>query len=210
MVGLGFDALSVAPARVSGVKEGLRSLDASDCRRLLAEAIRCGTPDEVAALLRAYRSRDGGREIAAAHLVRLGSDSASREEAVKELLDLLDLDGRLEDADAAEEAVWAREGIRTTAIGFGVAIPHAKCDAVRAASVALLRFKAPVDWDAPDGEPVDLAILLAVPAQGGQEHLRMLAGLSRSIVHEEFRARLRDESSPERIAALLRGALGEG
>jgi mannitol/fructose-specific phosphotransferase system IIA component (Ntr-type) len=84
---------------------------------------------------------------------------------------------------------------------------------VAATSIAVARFAAPVDWESLDGEPVQLAILVAVRADApGDEHLRLIAGLSRRLMDDEFRASLLQASNEDEIVALLRtaGAAPEG
>ena len=207
LIGIGFDSLSMAPARVPAVKEELRALDASACRRLYDEAAACAASEDVKSLLRAFRLKACGGEITGPELVIIGSEAISREEAIKELVDALDLGGRLDDADAVEAAAWAREDIHSTAIGFGVALPHAKSAAVRSACVACARLRRGVDWGAADGVLVDLVVMIIVPTEGGRDNLKFLAQLSRRMVHEDFRARLRAASSPAEISAILSEAL---
>jgi mannitol/fructose-specific phosphotransferase system IIA component (Ntr-type) len=74
---------------------------------------------------------------------------------------------------------------------------------VRAASIAVLRTAAPVPWNS-GGEPVLLAILIAVP-EGGRDddHLKIIARLARRLVHEEFRAGLMSAQDPEAVIRLL-------
>ena len=117
-------------------------------------------------------------------------------------------DGRLAAADVVDAAL-AREAQSTTAVGHGVAIPHARSAAVDVATLAFARLRTPVEWDAPDGAPVDLVFLIAVPADAGTQHLKILATLARALMKDDFRASLRDASTPEDVVGLVRG-LGVG
>lgn len=66
----------------------------------------------------------------------------------------------------------------------------------------------PVDWDAPDSEPVDLVFLIAVPADTGKQHLKILAQLTRALMKDVFRAALRGADSPDRVVELVGERLG--
>jgi PTS system fructose-specific IIC component len=119
-------------------------------------------------------------------------------------------DGRLAAAEVVDAAL-AREAQSTTAVGHGVAIPHARSAAVDVPTLAFARLRTPVEWDAPDGAPVDLVFLIAVPADAGTQHLKILATLARALMTDDFRASLRDASTPEDVVGLVRGlGVGEG
>lgn len=120
------------------------------------------------------------------------------------------LAGRFADAglvtDTAEfvSAVRRREAEGTTGIGDGVAIPHGKTDAVVRPAVAFARVPAGVDWDSLDGEPARLVFLIGVPeAAAGNEHLRLLALLSRRLIDPGYRAELLAAPTPERLHDLF-------
>ncbi len=73
------------------------------------------------------------------------------------------------------KGVYDREAELATGIGGSIAIPHGKCDAVKKAGLAIARFTNPIDWQAIDDEPVDLAFMIAVPtAESGTSHLKIL------------------------------------
>ncbi len=211
LAGMGFDELSMAPGLIPEAKERLALLDAAACRRLLGRALRCGEAAEVRALLREFAARDAGaarRQPFAPGLVRLGSASRSAAEAIRELCAMLELDGRVRDALALEEAAWRREETYATDLGLGFALPHAKSPAVREAAVAFLRPSRPFRWAAGSGTPVRGVLLIAVPEGGGEEHLRLIAGLSRRLVHGEFRRALLEARSAAAALAALRSGLG--
>jgi fructose-specific PTS system IIA-like component len=210
LAGIGFDELSMAPGLIPETKERLAGLDAVACRRLLGRALRCGEAAEVRALLREFAAGDAAaarRQVFAAGLVRLGSASRSAAEAIRELCAMLELDGRVHDALALEEAVWKREETYATDLGLGFALPHAKSPAVREAAVAFLRPARAMRWAGKGGAPVRGVLLIAVPEGGGEEHLRLIAGLSRRLVHGEFRRALLGARSAAAALAVLRSGL---
>jgi fructose-specific PTS system IIA-like component len=140
----------------------------------------------------------------APELVIVGSESQTKEEVIREMVGALFSFGRAENAHLVEEAVWAREDTYSTGFGGGFAIPHCKTDEVSANSIVVLRLNKPVTWGSLDGEPVDIVILLAIRARDhGKEHMKTLARLSRLVMREEFRALLRSENDPHKIAAIL-------
>jgi len=213
LVGLGLDELSVAAPRIATVKAALAGCDSAACRALLESAMAKDTAAEVKMLLRDAATARRPASPIAADTVLLASASRTREAAIRELVDLLHLAGRIDDADAVEAAVWAREETYSTGVGFGVAIPHCVSPHVASTSVAVARYATPVDWDSLDGEPVSLAVLIAVRSDAaGDEHLRMIASLSRRLMDDEFRGSLLHASDEDEVVALLRdaGATPEG
>ena len=130
--------------------------------------------------------------------------AASKEEAIREIVDLLHGAGRVDDPDMVEEAVWAREETYPTGMGFGVAIPHCKSPHVTVNSIAVLKLATPVPWKAPDEDPVHFLILIAISAAAkGDQHLKIIASLARKLMHEEFRQQLMDAPSPDSVVRLL-------
>ena len=208
LVGLGLDEVSVAAFAVPAIKAAIARCDAAACRRLLATALERRTIGEVEALLRVFAATGAAVPLVSRDIVRLHSGASNRDEAIRELVDLLHLDGRVDDPDGVEAAVWAREAQVSTGVGFGVAIPHCVAPGVRANSVAALRLLEPVDWSAADDRPVSLAILIAIRADAlGEEHLRAIAGLSRRLTDEEFRGALLTALDGSEVVALLDGAI---
>jgi phosphoenolpyruvate-protein phosphotransferase len=211
LVGIGFDELSMAAGRIAAVRERLAQLDGGECRALLGRALRCADAGEVAALLREFNSQRTVAGVTGAGLVRLDSASRTAAEAVKEICDLLEFDGRLDDASTLEEAVWKREQTFATDLGLGFALPHGKSGAVRTASVAFLRPRRPIRWSGRKGPPVRGVLLIAIPdSPGGGEHLKLIARLSRRLMHEDFRAALLSARNTAAALRELRSCLDEG
>jgi PTS system nitrogen regulatory IIA component len=119
------------------------------------------------------------------------SDARSKKRALEALANLL---AEGEDAigqSAAFNALIGRERLGSTAVGHGVAIPHGRLDGLEGVRGAFLRLSEPVDFEAPDGEPVDLLIGLLVPADCGDEHLAVLATIAERVTDPELLQRLR-------------------
>ncbi len=96
-----------------------------------------------------------------------------------------------------------REKIGSTAIGFGVAIPHARIMELDRIQVAYLRLKSPIAFDAPDGIPVSDIFVLLVPKQATQEHLLLLAEVSQLFAERRFRDALHRCASPQQVKHLF-------
>lgn len=140
-------------------------------------------------------------------LVSLEEPPAEKEACIEHLLDMAVEAGRVEDREAALEALFAREEETTTGVGLGIGIPHAQTDAVTRPTVVFARSDRGVDFDAMDDEPATLIFMLLVPEGGNEEHLGMLSSLSRALMHEEVRDSLHEAESPEAVRETLREAV---
>lgn len=210
MVGLGLDEISVAVPRVGATKAALAQLSAAACDGIVGPAARCATAAEAAALL-ATGSWAGSARLFDADLIALDVEAESKAEAIKIAVDRLSMTGRTDRPRDVEAAVWAREVTYSTGFGHGCAVPHAKTDAVRSASLVCLRLRTPVDWESLDGAPVDVLFLLTMRASDTPtDHLQVLAALSRKLMHEDFRERLRRTDSAEDLCVWLRESLSVG
>ncbi|MGY5129511.1 fructose-specific PTS transporter subunit EIIC [Streptomyces nigrescens] len=129
-----------------------------------------------------------------------------KEAAIREMAELVAGTGKVADVDELVRVALAREAQGTTGLGEEIAIPHAKTDAVTAPVVGFARSADGIDWGSLDGTRARLVFLISVPeAAAGDEHLRILALLSRKLMDADFRARLQ---GAEDEAAVLR-VLGE-
>ncbi len=104
------------------------------------------------------------------------------------------------------EQLLERERLGSTGLGHGVALPHARMKGIHQACGALVCLESGVDYDAIDGQPVDLAFGLLVPHDATQEHLQLLARLASLFSQETFRNRLREAKDGEAIATLIQQA----
>ena len=148
------------------------------------------------------------KETITQKLIALDLDGQDKEDVIQQLANLLDEDGRLNNREAYIRNVQERERLTTTGIGFGIAIPHGKTDAVKDVSVAIGRLQTPVEWDAMDGKPVTMVFQIAVPeASKGNEHLRLISALSRQLIHQEFRDQIMNATSSQEVLDLLGNSL---
>jgi PTS system nitrogen regulatory IIA component len=96
-------------------------------------------------------------------------------------------------------SLLTREKLGSTGLGNGIAIPHCRISGCDEAIVALITLDQGIDFDAPDGKPVDLLFLLLVPEEAQQEHLNILAGLAQLLDNDEFCAVLRSADDEQAL-----------
>ncbi|MGX1475162.1 UNVERIFIED_CONTAM: PTS system fructose-specific IIC component [Streptomyces canus] len=123
--------------------------------------------------------------------VKVALDARDKEAAIREMAGLLARTGKVADLDELVATALRREGEGTTGLGEEIAIPHAKTDAVTAPVVGFARSAEGVEWGSLDGTKARLVFMISVPeAAAGDEHLRILALLSRKLMDPGFRERL--------------------
>jgi fructose-specific PTS system IIA-like component len=203
LVGLGLDEISAAPSATAILKAELASWSLPVCVELLAEAVRCSTADEVERLVDERRLQ---RPVPLfdQDMILLDSESATKEEVIKELVDHLYVLGRTEQPRLVEHAVWQRENAYSTGFGHGFAIPHCRSKMITANSMVVLKLRKPVAWDSTDGQPVKFVLLLALhDSEHASPHMRILSQLARELVNEDFRLSLISECDPTRLYSYL-------
>lgn len=107
------------------------------------------------------------------------------------------------DAGMVVESLLAREGLGPTGVGNGVALPHARVEGLDSVVGAFVLLDRPVEFDAVDLQPVDIAFSLFAPLNAGVEHLKALALVSRTLRDASIRAKLRANPDPTTIYAIL-------
>ncbi|WP_406158016.1 MULTISPECIES: fructose-specific PTS transporter subunit EIIC [Streptomyces] len=123
--------------------------------------------------------------------VKVALDAHDKEAAIREMAELLARTGKVADLDELVATALRREEQGTTGLGEEIAIPHAKTDAVTSPVVGFARSAEGVEWGSLDGTKARLVFMISVPeAAAGDEHLRILALLSRKLMDPGFRERL--------------------
>lgn len=122
--------------------------------------------------------------------IELGVALDSKEDAINRLTALMEAGGRLHDRAGYKEGILAREAQGSTAVGDGIAIPHAKVAAVKEPGLAAVTVPAGVDYDAFDGSLANLLFMIAAPAEGADVHLEALARLSTLLMTPGFKDNL--------------------
>ena len=140
--------------------------------------------------------------------IKIGGAAASKEDAIDKLVALMCNEGNVVDVEGYKAAVRAREAESTTALGEGIAIPHAKTAAISAPGLAAMTLPDGVDYDSPDGRPTNLMFLIAAPDTKADVHLEVLARLSMLLMDEQFRDDLRAARTSEEFRAVIDKAEG--
>jgi nitrogen PTS system EIIA component len=138
--------------------------------------------------------------------VALGVPATSKKAVLEELARLVARDTPELTPAQAFDGLILRERLGSTGLGNGVAIPHGRIAHLPAMVGAFLRTASAIDFDAVDGEPVDLFFALFVPQEATEEHLAMLANLAESFSDAGLVSRLRELTSPETVHSLLVGS----
>ncbi|MEO0512657.1 MAG: PTS sugar transporter subunit IIA [Planctomycetota bacterium] len=130
-------------------------------------------------------------------------ESSDKRGVISELVDVLADAGAITEPDRLKEAVWTREQTRTTGIGHGLAIPHGKDASLSKIAVAIGKPSEPMDFEAIDGQPVRLVVLLASPPDRTSEHIHALASVSRLMTVEDVRTKIYEAQTPGEILEML-------
>lgn len=135
--------------------------------------------------------------------VKLNLVSKDKLNVIDELVELVDNSGNLNDSDEYKEAILAREELSTTAIGEGVAIPHAKNKSVKEPCLAAGISKEGIDYEAFDDSLSHLFFMIAAPDGANDTHLEVLSRLSTILMDESFRNDLINASSVDEFLNLI-------
>lgn len=111
--------------------------------------------------------------------VRVPLRALDKTSAIRELVELLYSAGEISDLESVLQAVLQRERIRSTAIGAGLAVPHAKSPGALRPAMAVGKPSIPMDFDSSDGQPCRMIVLLVCPPGAAQSHIQALAMISR-------------------------------
>ncbi len=100
-------------------------------------------------------------------------------------------------------SLFERERLGSTALGYGIAIPHGRIKGLKDACGALYRLSTPLDFDAPDNQPVSLCFILLVPKDANERHLQILGELAQLFGDEVMRTNMLAAATPDDILAML-------
>ena len=189
-LGLGVDEISLPTASVPQIKSLVRTYSAASCRALIDEVLLSHDASAVNRLLVSAEQTCSSHPLLSEDLMILDSDGGNKEEVMQEFIDLLRNAGRTSDPKKLEEALWSRESVYSTGLGFGFATPHCKSDAVNASSIVVLKLTRPIDWGSVDAVPVRVVIGMALGATQNDDHMQVFSVLARKIMTDDFRRQL--------------------
>ena len=107
------------------------------------------------------------------------------------------------------EVLMQRERLGSTGIGSGIAIPHGKLARLERLFGVFARLERPIDFEALDGQPVDLMFLLLAPEAAGADHLKALARIARLLRDTDIAEKLRESRDAEALYAVLVSGSGD-
>lgn len=135
--------------------------------------------------------------------VVVDDDSSSKKRLLERAAHLLS-PGDAEQAERVFERLLERERLGSTGLAGGVALPHARVPGTTSTRGAFIRLAEPIEFDALDGQPVDLVFALLVPEEATDDHLKLLAQLASLFKDQDTCEKLRSADS-EQVHALLSG-----
>lgn len=141
-------------------------------------------------------------EILRPEAVKVVSATTSKKRLFQELGDIVGPAYEM-DATLAVDALIERENLGPTAVGHGVALPHARISGLKNLCGVFALLEKPLEMSAADREPVDLVFALFAPEDAGVEHLKALAVISRTLKEQSVRAKLRANADASALYAIL-------
>ena len=127
----------------------------------------------------------------------------TKTEVIDELINLFANDERLVDLENVRASVYEREEIMSTGVGHGFGIPHCKTHGVTEIVAAFGKTKKPIEFEALDGNPVNLVFLLIGKDNLVAPHIKLLSRISLLMNKEEFRKNINDAKTSEEIFDLF-------
>lgn len=134
--------------------------------------------------------------------IELNTSVESKSDAIDKLVALHEKAGNLLDVKAYKEAILAREAQGSTAIGEGIAVPHAKSESVKTPGLSAITVPSGVDYEAPDGKNSDILFMIAAPLDGDL-HLEILSRLMVMLMEPEFCAALRGAKTADEFLSII-------
>lgn len=142
-------------------------------------------------------------DILTADRVLLDVDAGSKKRVLEILSEILAGAESTLSARDVFDRILARERLGSTGLGHGVGLPHGRIPHLDRTIGAFLKVRDGVDFDAPDGQPVDLVFGLVVPEECTEEHLQILSQLAGTFSVDELREALRIQRSPQAACVLM-------
>lgn len=130
--------------------------------------------------------------------------ATNKTEAIHSLIEVLKPKLNEEEMASVHKAVMERESIMSTGVGKGLAIPHGKSPLLKKTYAVFAKLEDPVEYDAIDGEPVNILFLLVGPESQNSVHIKMLSRISRLLNSSAFRERLLESVDSKSIIALFK------
>jgi len=146
----------------------------------------------------------GVLELLSPEIVKIPITSQTKREIIGELIQVLEDAGKLTDVEQARDAVLTREDMGSTGLEMGIAVPHAKTDAVEDLTMSLGIAPSGVDFQAMDGQPSHLFFLILAPPDQSGPHIELLAEIARLVRSQSFCKLVIGASSAEEVVGLFK------
>lgn len=135
--------------------------------------------------------------------VSLKQAVTNKDAAIDLMVDLHDKAGNLYDRNEFRSAIMIRESAGSTAVGMGIAVPHAKSSAVKQAGIVAITVPEGVDYKSADGTPSNLLFMIAAPDGGANTHIELLSKLMTMLMNPSFARKLTEAETPGEFIALI-------
>ncbi len=136
--------------------------------------------------------------------IKLNLESTDKDSVIKELANVMNQKGFINNLDGLIADIFEREALDTTGIGLQIALPHAKSNHIDSPCVVFGRSGEGIEYGSLDGSKAKLFFLICIPSEGVNLHLKVLAMLSRSLIHESFRNELLNAKTNEEVMNILK------
>lgn len=135
--------------------------------------------------------------------INLNLKTVNKNQCIDNLVDLMYKTGNIKDKEIYKKSILEREALSTTGIGDGIAIPHGKSSSVKQATLVAAVCRDGIDYDSLDGQPSKLFFMIAVPKNGDNLHLEVLARLSTILMDNDFKESLINSRSNDEFLRLI-------
>ena len=135
--------------------------------------------------------------------IKIHGHASSKMDAIEQMVSLMYRQGNVSDKEVYKEAVIKRENLSTTGMVDGIAIPHARTNAITQAGIAAMTLPEGVDYESMDGQPTTLIFLIAAPDNGDNVHLQVLSELSILLMDHDFCEDLKNAGTPEEFLSII-------
>ena len=148
------------------------------------------------------------KEVIKKEYIFTGMEVTTKEEALRAIAERAVELGLCRDVEETYQGFMERESQGPTGMQDGFAIPHTRCESVIQTGIVVMKSTRELEWESFDGKPVQIMIALIVPKENyGNEHIQILAPLSRMLMKQDFRRKLTETDSAEEIFEVIHQAV---
>ncbi|APX71414.1 fructose PTS transporter subunit IIA [Companilactobacillus allii] len=132
-------------------------------------------------------------------------ESKTQDEAFLNVAKFIENCGYVNSYEVFYQGLKAREIEATTGFKNGIAIPHSNDESVLEPGLFLVKFDNKIDWEALDGEPIQVGFFLTIPKDGAKEHLKLLSKIARKLMDDEFRENVLKNNDSKILTETIEG-----